>query len=625
MANFSRRQINALLTDFSQDINITNETKILMTATLKRVDESHLLSYKEGLIKLRKIGNKEKIMDYILLSTSVDFVNDYKEMKQKEVGLVNYHITNFKEKSLEKAINVALTSTTLLSPFTLGITGAIGGLAIGTAILASKLINETWGIANTDLKFIDKKIKANNDKENNSLERLVQNSKYIPDNIKKATLEDKKEYLTAIINNFRQSDRHYKRLLKTTSFDEIVGIFEFSQKIAKQHNVDIKISEYADLNKYNKLVDKDLYSVTNFALLKHIKSNEEAQKQILKKANQLDDKDVESFKECVSKNIEFIRKHFKDSAIIAKFHDNLSSSLIQMSAKNGVNMKKEDLELVTKLYFENFVEYRDKGVDIVFNNITKPTISTINDNIISPVNKILQENVISPAELYLSSHGIDFKSEDLISSSKMDFNKFNDFLFKGLSEEQQKDITDSIEELNFLDPKTFTKKRLENIIDAYKENKFMNRKLSIKLKENGWENNWFGKKGLVLLEGLEKFYDKSINYISQKLSTKTNNDIKYWVSFIPQTGRDVIKAVDDFISFPSTVFADKIPRGIGNFINYLSKAGEEIKRYDSKIDVKESGVSFTSILSKKIKEMGNKNEQDIVQNLKNLKNKYSTP
>lgn len=621
MARIKKRQIDSLLTDFSQDIEMTGKTKSLMSLALKSIDEEDLFDYKEGLIKLRKIGNREKIVDYILLTTSNDFLNDYKKMKKQEVGLLNYHITNFKEKSLEKTINVALTSTTLLSPFTLGVTGAIGGLAIGTAILAAKLINEAWGIANTDLKFINQKIKANNNKENDSIERLVNSSKNIPDNIKNSSLDEKKEYLTAIINNFKQSDRHYKRLLKTTSFDEIVGMFELSQKIAKQHNIDVKISDYANMDKNNKIVDQDLYAVTNFSLLKYIKNNEEAQKKILKQSNKLDDKDVESFKECVSKNIEFIRKHFKDYSALAKLHENLSSSVIKLSVKNGVDIKKEDIEKITELYFENFVEYKDRAIDFVSNNMTEPTVSALNNHIVKPI----QENVMSNSELYLKAHGIDLKAPDLISSSKIEFDKIHKSLTENLSATDIKDIKESIQDLNFLDPKTITKKHIENMLDAYKENEFMNRKMSIKLKENGWNDHWVGKKGIKLIECFEKFSDKSIKFISQHLSNKTNSNIKFFANFVPETGRDIIKAVDDFISFPVNVLADKIPRGIGKFINYLSDANEEIKKYDRKIDTKEAGISFASILSKKIKSMENKNEQDITQNLKNLKNKYSTP
>lgn len=597
MNNVSRLFIE----EIKKYMNIPKDSERIIIKNVKELDINIFRDFKEGLTKLSKLDNKEALYEYILSTNNADeesFLSEFKSLKRKNVGVFPYYISKIKQELPKTTLSTLAIGTVLLSPLTMGISVAIGGFAISIGLSSAKIASDSWSLSNNDLIMIDGRIKSGKRDDDIFLERLFNSSKYMPTNIKKQSIEEQKKYMSDVISAFKRTDRYFKRTLKKQSFDDIIDVFERSQKELKKKGItNIPIRDYSLIEDEKFKTNKSYQIFMDHALLVHIKDKKDFRKRLNDNVNELDKKDIEEFGSCVSK----------------------SANVLTLGIV-GVIAASTKFETVKKMLNDTLKNHNINTID------DKVGKKFIEDLLKMDFKKDLSENIYDGIKENIFDINIDKKMSDFFLNSLDD-------TIKTLSQDNQKiinkivdiiknDATQSIlENTGELAPRmvkgVFTS-AIESYIEDLEQQKYENRKFTEKLKEDGLDSNIIGKVLIASLEevsdALEYAGDKIKNIVSQK-NIDRMNEVK---KVVLKSTKVILNSLDKIISIPKKLFSEIIPKSLGDLLNICQQTKKTIKNFSNKIDTKEMSFTLESVLAQKIKSNKSLNSVKIIDNFKKV-------
>lgn len=597
MNNISRLFIE----EIKKYMNIPKDSERIIIKNVKELDINIFRDFKEGLTKLSKLDNKEALYEYILSTNNADeesFLSEFKSLKRKKVGVFPYYISKIKQELPKTTLSTLAIGTVLLSPLTMGISVAIGGFAISIGLSSAKIASDSWSLSNNDLIMIDGRIKSGKRDDDIFLERLFNSSKYMPTNIKKQSIEEQKKYMSDVISAFKRTDRYFKRTLKKQSFDDIIDVFERSQKELKKKGItNIPIRDYSLIEDEKFKTNKSYQIFMDHALLVHIKDKKDFRKRLNDNVNELDKKDIEEFGNCVSK----------------------SANVLTLGIV-GVIAASTKFETVKKMLNDTLKNHNINTID------DKVGKKFIEDLLKMDFKKDLSENIYDGIKENIFDINIDKKMSDFFLNSLDD-------TIKTLSQDNQKiinkivdiiknDATQSIlENTGELAPRmvkgVFTS-AIESYIEDLEQQKYENRKFTEKLKEDGLDSNIIGKVLIASLEevsdALEYAGDKIKNIVSQK-NIDRMNEVK---KVVLKSTKVILNSLDKIISIPKKLFSEIIPKSLGDLLNICQQTKKTIKNFSNKIDTKEMSFTLESVLAQKIKSNKSLNSVKIIDNFKKV-------
>ena len=597
MNNISRLFIE----EIKKYMNIPKDSERIIIKNVKELDINIFRDFKEGLTKLSKLDNKEALYEYILSTNNADeesFLSEFKSLKRKNVGVFPYYISKIKQELPKTTLSTLAIGTVLLSPLTMGISVAIGGFAISIGLSSAKIASDSWSLSNNDLIMIDGRIKSGKRDDDIFLERLFNSSKYMPTNIKKQSIEEQKKYMSDVISAFKRTDRYFKRTLKKQSFDDIIDVFERSQKELKKKGItNIPIRDYSLIEDEKFKTNKSYQIFMDHALLVHIKDKKDFRKRLNDNVNELDKKDIEEFGNCVSK----------------------SANVLTLGIV-GVIAASTKFETVKKMLNDTLKNHNINTID------DKVGKKFIEDLLKMDFKKDLSENIYDGIKENIFDINIDKKMSDFFLNSLDD-------TIKTLSQDNQKiinkivdiiknDATQSIlENTGELAPRmvkgVFTS-AIESYIEDLEQQKYENRKFTEKLKEDGLDSNIIGKVLIASLEevsdALEYAGDKIKNIVSQK-NIDRMNEVK---KVVLKSTKVILNSLDKIISIPKKLFSEIIPKSLGDLLNICQQTKKTIKNFSNKIDTKEMSFTLESVLAQKIKSNKSLNSVKIIDNFKKV-------
>lgn len=588
------RNINSLLTKLQGYVDLKNSDKKKIKANLQPIDDIYYQNFVfVDLMKLKKLGNDLKTREYLLNITEPDFEIKANNFRKRELSFWNYQVNKIKENSIDWALSGTLLASSSLGPMTGGITAVAGGIAIGTGVLAVKLITNNYGVNNIDMKYLINKMNSDSPSDIASFEKLISVSKSIPDNIRNGSFNEKKEYVQQISNVYKNSDRYLKRLLQDASFNDVVTIMEKSREVAKRHGLSFDFKELTSQNKTDIFVQKQLKKITNYYFLKTIKDNESIRNKVILGVAKMDKKETDMFVEHINKSFSGLGKHFKNITAAVEMHQKFSDSILLIAKNNNIDFNAKNIEGVEKI-MGSIIDYKETIVDFSYDNLKE--------------NTFLKDL---------------FKNDTLFEIKNLD--GLNKAMAQALPEAYRDDFLKNIDDLSSFKKSKLTKALIEKTVDAFEEQKYLTQSLSEKLKQDNWQSNRYGKLAIDVLEGVQDLQEDAINLYRKNTDPNTQIMISYGLDY----SRKALKILGQMGTFLGKTYGEKVPDAIANASNRLRDVDNEIKTFDRSIHRslinKNASKSTYSMIAKLIKDNKGYDEQKSVSDIKVLKNKHSTP
>lgn len=587
--------------EIKKHINMPKSMEKQIINNVKDLDLDTFRSFKEGLTKLSKFENKSNLYEYILSTQNADeesFVNDFQDLKRKHVGIFPYYVSKIKQEIPKTILSTLAVSTVLLSPVTMGISVAIGGFAISIGLSAAKIASDSWGIANNDLIMIDGRIKSGKRDDDIFLERLFNTSKHIPAEIKKQPIEKQKEYMSDIISAFQRTDRYFKRTLKKQSFDDIVEIFERSQKELKKKGIkNISIRDYSLVDNDKLKTNKDYQIFMDHALLKHIKEKKDFRKRLNDNVNQLDKKDIEEFGNCVSKSTNALTLGIVGVLTATTKFEHLKKILNDNLKSYNIN---EIDDKVTKRFVEELLKL----------DLKKDISEHLYDDI--------KERVV---DLDVSKKMSDFflnNLDETIKSLSPDNQKIMNKIVEVIKDNNTQALMENTADLAPRMIKGVFTSAIESYLEDLKQQEYENRRFTEKLKEDGLNENIIGKILIVSLDKITDVLEDTGEKIKSVISQKNVDRIKEVKKITLKSAKIILNVLDTVLSIPKKLFAEIIPKNLGKLLNVCQQTKKTIKNFSNKIETDEMSFTLESVISLKIKNNKALNSVKIVDNFKSF-------
>lgn len=582
-------------------INVPKIIEKKIINNVKDLNVQTFRDFKEGLTKLNKLENKDHLYEYIFSAQNADkisFINNFKELKRKNVGVFPYYIKRVKQELPKTILSTLAVTTVLLSPVTMGVSVAIGGFAVSIGLSSAKIASDSWSLSNEDLLMIDGRIKSGKRDDDVFLERLFNSSKYMPADIKKQSIENKKEYLSDIISAFKRTDRYFKRTLKKQSFDDIIDVFERSQKELRKKGIkNIPIRDYSFVEDEKFKTNKHYQIFMDHALLKHLKDKRDFRKRLNDNVNKLDKKDIEEFGSCVSKSANVLTLGIVGIITASTKFETIKKML-------NDTLKNHNISTIDDKVSKKFIE------DVLKMDLKKDLSNNIYDGVKENFFDINIDKKIS--DLFLNS------LDDTIKSLSPD----NQKIMNKIIEIIKNDTTQSLlESSNNLAPKmvksVFTA-AIGSYIEDLEQQKYENRRFTEKLKEEGLDSNIIGKLLIVSLDKISDVLEYTGDKIKNIISQKNLNRIEEIKKVVLKSTKIILSSLDKLISIPKKLFSEIVPKSLGSLLNTCQQTKKTIKNFSNKIETEEMSFTLESVLAQKIKNNKSLNSIKIIDNFKKV-------